>query len=240
MFLCPCHDSKFKLDGALDDTKSPSPRGMDTSDVEMRGGEEVWVRFQSFQAGTGRENACRMKPLARLAGSRAPGYRKLMHEALLRAHSRRGALALRVGQHAGLRARRAGDHRAFLWMAYSPSTQTAWESVYYIQHEMHGGWLLRGIHHFMAQAMVVLLALHLMQVVIDGAYRAPREVNFWLGLVLMQIVLGLALTGYLLPWDQKGYWATSGHEHHGHACPLRRASRCRSSSSAAATTAITR
>jgi ubiquinol-cytochrome c reductase cytochrome b subunit len=96
----------------------------------------------------------------------------------------------------------------FLWMCYAPSSQTAWESVYYIQHEMQGGWLLRGIHHFMAQAMVVLLALHLMQVVIDGAYRAPREVNFWLGLVLMQIVLGLSLTGYLLPWDQKGYWAT--------------------------------
>jgi ubiquinol-cytochrome c reductase cytochrome b subunit len=97
----------------------------------------------------------------------------------------------------------------FLWMAYSPSSQTAWESVYYIQYQMQGGWLLRGVHHFMAQAMVVLLALHLLQVIIDGAYRAPREVNFWLGLVLMQLVLGLSLTGYLLPWDQKGYWATS-------------------------------
>ncbi len=96
----------------------------------------------------------------------------------------------------------------FLWMAYSPSSQTAWESVYYIQHEMYGGWLLRGIHHFMAQAMVVLLALHLMQVVIDGAYRAPREVNFWMGIILLKITLGLSLTGYLLPWDQKGYWAT--------------------------------
>jgi ubiquinol-cytochrome c reductase cytochrome b subunit len=96
----------------------------------------------------------------------------------------------------------------FLWANYSPSAQTAWESVYYIQHEVAGGWLLRGIHHFMAQAMVVLLALHLLQVVIDGAYRAPREVNFWLGLVLMMLVLGMALTGYLLPWDQKGYWAT--------------------------------
>ena len=97
----------------------------------------------------------------------------------------------------------------FLWMAYSPSTQTAWESVFYIQHEMLGGWLLRGIHHFMAQAMVVLLAIHFLQVVWDGAYRAPRELNFVLGLVLMLIVLGLALTGYLLPWDQKGYWATN-------------------------------
>ena len=96
----------------------------------------------------------------------------------------------------------------FLWMCYSPSSQTAWESVFYIQNEMQGGWLLRGIHHFTAQAMIVLLALHLLQVVIDGAYRAPREVNFWLGLVLMQLVLGLSLTGYLLPWDQKGYWAT--------------------------------
>src|SRR3989440_4591151 len=96
----------------------------------------------------------------------------------------------------------------FLWMAYSPSSLTAWESVYYIQHEMLGGWLLRGIHHFTAQAMVVLLVLHLLQVIIDGAYKAPREVNFWLGLILMMIVLGLSLTGYLLPWDQKGYWAT--------------------------------
>jgi ubiquinol-cytochrome c reductase cytochrome b subunit len=96
----------------------------------------------------------------------------------------------------------------FLWMAYSPSTQTAWESVFYIQHEMWGGWLLRGIHHFTAQAMTVLLVLHLMQIVVDGAYKAPREINFFFGMVLLLLVLGLSLTGYLLPWDQKGYWAT--------------------------------
>jgi ubiquinol-cytochrome c reductase cytochrome b subunit len=53
-----------------------------------------------------------------------------------------------------------------------------------------------------------LLVLHLMQVVIDGAYKAPREVNFWFGLILLQLVLALSLTGYLLPWDQKGFWAT--------------------------------
>src|SRR5687768_10225464 len=96
----------------------------------------------------------------------------------------------------------------FLWMAYSPGSQTAWASVYYIQHEMAGGWFLRGLHHFTAQAMTILLVLHLMQVVIDGAYKAPREVNFWCGLLLLMLVLGLSLTGYLLPWDQKGYWAT--------------------------------
>lgn len=95
-----------------------------------------------------------------------------------------------------------------LWSAYSPSTRTAWESVYYIQHEMYLGHIIRGLHHYAAQAMVVLMAIHLVQVIIDGAYKAPREMNFWLGIVLMQIVLGLSLTGYLLPWDQKGYYAT--------------------------------
>ncbi len=95
-----------------------------------------------------------------------------------------------------------------LWLGYSPGAHTAWESVYFIQHEMWGGWFLRGLHHFTAQAMTVLLVLHLMQVVIDGAYKAPREVNFWFGLLLLLLVLALSLTGYLLPWDQKGYWAT--------------------------------
>jgi len=96
----------------------------------------------------------------------------------------------------------------FLWMGYTPSSQTAWESVYYIQEHMTGGHFLRGLHHWTAQVMTILLVLHLMQVVIDGAYKAPREINFWFGLILLQLVLGLSLTGYLLPWDQKGYWAT--------------------------------
>lgn len=95
-----------------------------------------------------------------------------------------------------------------LWAAYSANAQGAWESVYFIQNQMLGGWLLRGIHHYTAQVTVILLILHLMQVLIDGAYRAPREVNFWFGLGMLFLVLGLSLTGYLLPWDQKGYWAT--------------------------------
>jgi ubiquinol-cytochrome c reductase cytochrome b subunit len=97
----------------------------------------------------------------------------------------------------------------FLWMSYSPSSQTAWESVYFIQHQMWGGWFLRGLHHFVAQAMTVLLVLHLMQIIIDGAYKAPREVNYWFGVVLLLLTLALSLTGYLLPWDQNGFWATA-------------------------------
>ncbi len=95
-----------------------------------------------------------------------------------------------------------------LMFSYSPSSTTAWGSVYYISYEMWGGWFLRGLHHFGSQAMVVLLGLHLIQVLIAGAYRAPREVNWWFGMALLFVTLGFSLTGYLLPWDQKGYWAT--------------------------------
>jgi ubiquinol-cytochrome c reductase cytochrome b subunit len=95
-----------------------------------------------------------------------------------------------------------------LWFGYSASAQTAWESIFQLETATPGGWWLRGIHHWTAQLMVPLLVLHLMQVVIDGAYRAPREVNFWFGLSLLGITLALSLTGYLLPWDQKGYWSS--------------------------------
>ncbi len=95
-----------------------------------------------------------------------------------------------------------------LMTAYSPSDSTAWSSVYFIQYQMDFGWLIRGLHHFGSQAMVVLLGVHMLQVVIAGAHLPPREVNWWLGLGLLGCVLVLSLTGYLLPWDQKGYWAT--------------------------------
>ncbi len=96
----------------------------------------------------------------------------------------------------------------FLWANYSPSVQTAWESVNYIQNEMYGGWLLRGLHHYLAQILPALLVAHLVQVIIAGSYKAPREFNFWIGLVLLVLVLLIALSGYQLPWDQKGYWAS--------------------------------
>ncbi len=95
-----------------------------------------------------------------------------------------------------------------LMTAYSPGDTAAWSSVFYIQYQMDFGWFIRGLHHFGSQTMVVLLAVHMLQVVIAGAQLPPREVNWWLGLLLMGCVLGLSLTGYLLPWDQKGFWAT--------------------------------
>ena len=97
----------------------------------------------------------------------------------------------------------------FLLMAtYTPAVNGAWSSVFYIQHKMASGWFVRGMHSYGAQAMVVVLGMHLLQVALYGAYKKPREVTWWVGLALLGVVQGLALTGYLLPWDQKGYWAT--------------------------------
>lgn len=91
---------------------------------------------------------------------------------------------------------------------YSPSASDAWASTAYLNDQVAYGWFLRGLHHHGSSAMVVVVVLHLIQVVWAGAYRAPREVNWWTGLLMGGLVLAFALTGYLLPWDQKGYWAT--------------------------------
>jgi ubiquinol-cytochrome c reductase cytochrome b subunit len=95
-----------------------------------------------------------------------------------------------------------------LWTYYSPSTLTAWESVYYLQSEVAGGWLLRAVHHYAAQTAAVLVGLYLLQQILTGAYRAPREAVFWVTLLLALAALGLLLTGDLLAWNQNGYTAT--------------------------------
>jgi len=91
---------------------------------------------------------------------------------------------------------------------YSPSAASAWASTAYLNDQVAGGWFLRGLHHHGSSAMVIVTVFHLLQVVWAGAYRKPREVNWWSGLAMAGLVLAFALTGYLLPWDQKGYWAT--------------------------------
>ena len=91
---------------------------------------------------------------------------------------------------------------------YSPSSTSAWGSVYYIQHKTSFGWFVRGMHHFGSSAMMILALVHMFQVFIFGAYKKPRELNWISGVILLLFLAGFGLTGYLLPWDQKGFWAT--------------------------------
>jgi quinol-cytochrome oxidoreductase complex cytochrome b subunit len=91
---------------------------------------------------------------------------------------------------------------------YAPSVGTAWQSVKYIQEEAPLGWFIRGMHHWGSSAMVILLLVHLIQVFVWGAYKRPRELTWMTGVLLLAMTLGLAFTGYLLPWDEKAYWAS--------------------------------
>ena len=67
----------------------------------------------------------------------------------------------------------------------------------------------RGLHHYGASAMVVFAVLHMVRVIIYGAYKFPREVTWITGVLLLLITVGFGFTGYLLPWDQKAFWATT-------------------------------
>src|SRR6516225_2416329 len=95
-----------------------------------------------------------------------------------------------------------------LSMNYAPSVETAWASVNFIQEDVALGSFIRALHHWGSSAMIVLLLLHLVQVFVWGAYKKPREFTWMVGVLLLLCILGLAFTGYLLPWDQKAYWAT--------------------------------
>jgi ubiquinol-cytochrome c reductase cytochrome b subunit len=95
-----------------------------------------------------------------------------------------------------------------LTTCYAPSVGTAWQSVKYIQEEAPLGWFIRGLHHWGSSAMVILLLFHLIQVFVWGAYKRPRELTWMTGVLLLLATLGLAFTGYLLPWDEKAYWAS--------------------------------
>ena len=90
---------------------------------------------------------------------------------------------------------------------YSPSSTDAWGSVAYLQDQAQLGWLLRGLHYHGASAIVIVCGVHLVQTALYGAYKKPRELVWWLGILLMVLMLAWAVTGYVLRWDQAGFWA---------------------------------
>ena len=85
----------------------------------------------------------------------------------------------------------------------------AYTSVEFIMNSVFLGWLMRGIHFWSANLLIVMVTLHMARVFWTGSYRAPRELNWMVGVVMLLVILMLSLTGYLLPWDTKAYWATN-------------------------------
>ena len=96
-----------------------------------------------------------------------------------------------------------------LTIYYVPTPDHAYDSIQYIMTQIPMGWLIRGLHHWGASAMVVLTLLHMLRVIMLGAFKYPREVTWFTGVFLLLVVIGFGFTGYLLPWDQKAYWGSA-------------------------------
>src|SRR6201985_3863436 len=97
---------------------------------------------------------------------------------------------------------------ALLAFNYAPTPGDAYNSLRYILTEVTAGRLMRGLHHWGARMMIVVVVLHMVQVFLYGAYKKPRETTWMVGVVLLLLTLAYGLTGYLLPWDNRAYWGT--------------------------------
>ncbi|MDZ4799824.1 MAG: cytochrome b N-terminal domain-containing protein [Bryobacteraceae bacterium] len=95
-----------------------------------------------------------------------------------------------------------------LSMNYAPTPGEAWNSVRYIMTELTGGAMMRGLHHWGASVMIIVVVLHMVQVFIWGSYKKPREGTWVVGVFLLLLTMLYGLTGYLLPWDNRAYWGT--------------------------------
>ena len=103
---------------------------------------------------------------------------------------------------------------------YIPAPAHAYESVRYITDEVWMGALLRGMHYFGASAMVLLVAVHMARVFLTGSYKAPRELNWMTGVLLLVLTLAMAFTGQLLRWDADGVWGIFVASHYVGRVPL--------------------
>ena len=96
----------------------------------------------------------------------------------------------------------------FLAMYYEPDPTRAYESASHITNEVFLGEFVRGMHKWGSSVMIILIFLHMARTFVFGAYKYPRELNWVIGVVLLILTLVMGLTGYLLPFDQRSYWAT--------------------------------
>lgn len=92
---------------------------------------------------------------------------------------------------------------------YKPTPETAYTSIQFIESEVRFGAAVRALHHWAANGMILMCTAHMLRVFIVGAYKKPRELNWISGVVLLVITLVFGFTGYLLPWDQRAFWATT-------------------------------
>lgn len=97
----------------------------------------------------------------------------------------------------------------FLTIYYTPSPDHAYDSIQYIMKDVAFGWFIRGLHHWGASLMILVVFIHMLRTFVTASYKYPRELNWMIGVGLLLLTLGMGFTGYLLPWHQMAYWATT-------------------------------
>jgi quinol-cytochrome oxidoreductase complex cytochrome b subunit len=97
----------------------------------------------------------------------------------------------------------------FLTVYYTPSPDHAYDSIQYIMNDLAFGWLIRGMHHWGSSLMVLVVFMHMIRVFVTASYKYPRELTWLVGVGLLLLTVGMGFTGYLLPWHQQAYWATT-------------------------------
>jgi quinol-cytochrome oxidoreductase complex cytochrome b subunit len=137
------------------------------------------------------------------------GISDLTHQLLYEAVPRRGAWAYSLGSATLIIIVLQIVTGMFLLWTYVPSTTEAWESLNYIEHHDEFAAIVRGMHLWGAYVLLFIIGLHMIRTFVSGSYKKPRELNWIVGVVLFLLVLGLGITGAMLPWDQAAYWTAT-------------------------------
>lgn len=107
-----------------------------------------------------------------------------------------------------------------LMFYYHPSVDQAYDDIKDLEYQVPYGVILRNLHRWAAHFMVIVVMIHMFRVFMTGSYKAPRQFNWVIGVILLVLTLLLSFTGYLTPWDQLGYWAIVVGTNMGAATPL--------------------
>ena len=233
-FMCPCHGSQYTFDGTH--VAGPAPRGLDPLPLrEQSGSRRSDVdRLSVEHAESHRRLVPGVEGIAMLNWiEKRTGFVSMTRD-FLTEDVPGGASYWYVFGSATLFAMIMQIVTGiFLTFFYAPSAATAWESTraIYLNPYTH---FLFSVHYWGASAMIALVFLHLLQVLIWGAYKSPRELQWVVGVLLLLVTLVLGLTGYLLPWDMDAYFASQVSLNITGLAPIARTASCSTSRRAAA------
>ena len=200
---CACHNGHYDLNGK--NVAGPPPRPLDTFVVNVARGPD---RGQQERVTMACRRAATRQALdvARPAGRAQADLEKLAQKKQIPVH--RHSIWYYLGGMTLFLFIIQVSTGILLLLYYRPSAEEAFESVQFLMAEVQFGWLIRSIHSWAANLMILTLFVHLFSVLLLKAYRPPREITWFSGMALLGLALGFGFTGYLLPWNELAYFAT--------------------------------